>query len=207
MTPPTWHHQLNRRTGCLPFQRFHSLQLRQTVILGTTHTKRYIRVPSKPPTHPAIASFSLLGLHTTTPATCHFHYRIYLSYSLDMSSSPVKFNLGNNYPFMDHTKGQIPTPPQPSQYPQGVPSTHYHNHHPQKPQSLPDSQPPSPLAAPMPQYPPPQMVASDSASSTSSASSVSSSRGHGIFTLYQPDRSRTPELEHITKKKATWSGK
>ena len=128
-----------------------------------------------------------------------------------MSSSPLKsFNLGGNYPFMDHTKGAIPTPPPPSQYPQGVPSTHFAVNYPQKPQPQPVSQPPSPLNPPLPQYPPPQMVGSYSpGSSASSASSVSSSRG--IFTLYRPDRdgSRTPELEDIlsAKKKPTWSRK
>jgi len=121
-----------------------------------------------------------------------------------MSPSPLdNFNPNGNYPFMNHTKSALPIPPPPSKYPQGVPSA---NHiYTQKPPSPPGTQPPSPLAAPMPQYPPPQMVSSYS---TSSASSSPTGSG-GIFTLYKPDGRRTPELPDIlsTKKKPTWNQK
>ncbi|KAH9967961.1 hypothetical protein BC827DRAFT_460132 [Russula dissimulans] len=120
------------------------------------------------------------------------------------SSLPPTFDYRGNHPFTDHTKGALPIPPQPSKYAQGVPSTH---NYPQKPQSLPNSQPPSPSGGPMPQYPPPQMIPSYSTSSASSTSSVSSSKG--IFQLYTPDNSGIPELEDIlsTKKKQAWSKK
>ena len=125
-----------------------------------------------------------------------------------MSSSPLaNFNPTNgNYPFLNHTKGALPIPPPPSKYPQGVPSGNYT--YPQKPQSPPGSQPPSPLNGPVPQYPP-QMTSSYSTSSASSTSSSPvSSSGGGIFTLYRPDGRRTPELPDIlSKKKSTWNQK
>ena len=124
-----------------------------------------------------------------------------------MSSSPLNnFNPNGDYPFMNHTKSALPIPPSPSQYPQGVPSANYYS---QKPPSPPGTQPPSPLAAPMPQYPP-QMDSSYSTSSVSSASSSPPGSGSGgIFTLYKPDGRRTPDLPDIlsTKKKPTWNQK
>ncbi|KAI0274410.1 hypothetical protein BGY98DRAFT_1099002 [Russula aff. rugulosa BPL654] len=128
-----------------------------------------------------------------------------------MSPSPLNdFNPNGNYPFMNHTKSALPIPPPPSKYPQGVPSANYM--YSQKPPSPPGTQPPSPLTAPMPQYPPPQMFSSHSTSSISSASSTSSSPGSGsggIFTLYRPDGCKTPELPDIlsAKKKPTWNQK
>ena len=125
-----------------------------------------------------------------------------------MSPSPLgNFNPNGNYPFMNHTKSALPIPPPPSKYPHGVPSA---NHvYSQKPPSPPGTQPPSPLNAPMPQYPPPHMVSSySSTSSISSASSSSPGSGSGgIFTLYKPDGRKTPELPDIlsTKKQPTWN--
>ncbi|KAI0303490.1 hypothetical protein B0F90DRAFT_1378507 [Multifurca ochricompacta] len=104
-----------------------------------------------------------------------------------MSSSPLKsFDPFAKHSFTDHVKGVMPVPPSPSKYAQGVPSTHVTFAYPQKPPSLPGTQPPSPLVTPIPQYGPPQM---------------------GIFTPFKPDGRGTPDLEDIlsTKKKSTWN--
>jgi hypothetical protein len=163
--------------------------------------EHYIKGPFHPSNHPANSCFRLLLAYTTptTPPPAHI-------LSNTMSSSPLdKFNPNGDYPFMNHTKSALPMPPSPSKYPQGVPSANYV--YSQKSPSPPGTQPPSPLAAPMPQYPPPQM---DSSSSISSASSSPPGSGSGgIFTLYKPDGCRTPELPDIlsTKKKSTWNQK
>ncbi len=192
--------QLNGRKGCHSTALPSSLQPRQATALSSELPRRntILRGHSIPPTtqqSPAFASCNRFA-HTTpntlptTPPRAH-----------TMSPSPLdNFNPNGNYPFMNHTKSALPTPPPPSKYPQGVPSaSHVHS---QKPPSPPGSQPPSPLTAPMPQYPPPQMVAS------SSTSSPGSNSGY-IFTLYRPDGCRTPELPDIlsTKKKPTWNQK
>jgi len=156
-----------------------------------------------PPPTPATTCFRA---YITAQSASSTFTRTYLSYPLDMPSSiPATFDYRGTHPFTDHTKGALPIPPQPSKYPQGVPSTHFN--YPQKPQSLPSSQPPSPSGGSLPQYPSQMIPSYSTSSSTSSTPSVSSSKG--IFQLYTPDNSGIPELEDIlsTKKKQTWSKK